>query len=103
MPVMNGFEATREIRKVERENGMSWSAGSDGVVTTGGCQIVALTGLGSEHSRQEAFSSGTNLFLTKPVKLAAIKRVLNERRALKHDRWRSESTTSFVEVEEASG
>jgi len=69
MPVMNGFEATREIRKVEREAGMG-----------AGCQIVALTGLGSEVSRQEAFVSGTNLFLTKPVKLGEIKRLLSEER-----------------------
>lgn len=42
-----------------------------------GCQIVALTGLGSESSRQEAFSSGINLFLTKPVKISEIKDVLS--------------------------
>jgi len=29
--------------------------------------IIALTGLGSATSQQEAFSSGVNLYLTKPV------------------------------------
>jgi CheY-like chemotaxis protein len=70
MPIMNGFEATREIRKFEKETGME------------GCQIVALTGLGSEMSKQEAFTSGTNLFLTKPVKLGDIKKLLSEKAAV---------------------
>jgi CheY-like chemotaxis protein len=65
MPVMNGFEATREIRKFEKEEKVSCAA-----------RIAALTGLGSENSRQEAFASGTNLFLTKPVKLGEIKKLL---------------------------
>jgi signal transduction histidine kinase/CheY-like chemotaxis protein len=66
MPVMNGFEATREIRRFEKEEKVSCSA-----------RIAALTGLGSEMSRQEAFASGTNLFLTKPVKLGEIKKLLD--------------------------
>jgi CheY-like chemotaxis protein len=65
MPVMNGFEATREIRKVEKEEKVLCAA-----------RIAALTGLGSEVSRQEAIASGTNLFLTKPVKLGEIKKLL---------------------------
>jgi signal transduction histidine kinase/CheY-like chemotaxis protein len=65
MPVMNGFEATREIRKFEKEEKVCCAA-----------RIAALTGLGSEVSRQEAFASGTNLFLTKPVKLGEIKKLL---------------------------
>jgi CheY-like chemotaxis protein len=65
MPVMNGFEATREIRRFEKDEKVSSSA-----------RIAALTGLGSSESRQEAFASGTNLFLTKPVKLAEIKKLL---------------------------
>jgi signal transduction histidine kinase/CheY-like chemotaxis protein len=66
MPVMNGFEATREIRRCEKEEKVSCAA-----------RIAALTGLGSEQSRQEAFASGTNLFLTKPVKLGEIKKLLD--------------------------
>ena len=64
MPVMNGFEATREIRRFEKDEKVC------------AARIAALTGLGSEMSKQEAFASGTNLFLTKPVKLGEIKKLL---------------------------
>ncbi|KFA53335.1 hypothetical protein S40293_06679 [Stachybotrys chartarum IBT 40293] len=65
MPVMNGFEATRQIRQVEKDLGMV------------GCRIVVLTGLSNEQSRKEAFASGTDLFLTKPVSLAKVRTLLS--------------------------
>ncbi|KAJ4265339.1 hypothetical protein NW762_004624 [Fusarium torreyae] len=64
MPVMNGFEATREIRKIE--------AGA----ATPRCAVFALTGLASQEAQEEAFLSGIDLFLTKPIKLAEIKQIL---------------------------
>jgi signal transduction histidine kinase/DNA-binding NarL/FixJ family response regulator len=67
MPVMDGFTATREIRAYEREMKLPPS------------KIVALTGLGSAASRQEAFASGTNLFLTKPVRLQEVRKLLVKR------------------------
>jgi CheY-like chemotaxis protein len=48
---------TREIRALERKQGL--------LPTT----IIALTGLASTKTEQEAFASGANLFLTKPVQL----------------------------------
>lgn len=82
--LINAQEATREIREIERENNMVVASPNSCVTEedpnntqAGGCQIVALTGLGSEDSRQEAHSSGTNLFLTKPVKLGEVKRLLS--------------------------
>ena len=39
-------------------------------------KIVALTGLGSQLSQQEAFSSGINMYWTKPVKLGALTALL---------------------------
>ena len=68
MPVMTGLEASREIRKFERESGVE-------PVT-----IVALTALASEGVQQEAFASGIDLFMTKPVRLKELERVIDERR-----------------------
>ncbi|KAG5917208.1 hypothetical protein E4U53_004228, partial [Claviceps sorghi] len=67
MPVMDGFEATRHIRTMEAERGLHR------------CTIFALTGLASADAQQEAFSSGIDLFLTKPVKLAELSQILSAR------------------------
>jgi signal transduction histidine kinase/CheY-like chemotaxis protein len=64
MPVMNGFEATRQIRQLEKAAGVA------------ACRIVMLTGLGSDTNRDEAFSNGADLFLTKPVKLEKVAELL---------------------------
>jgi signal transduction histidine kinase/CheY-like chemotaxis protein len=66
MPVMDGFQATREIRQIESE------------AKATRCKIVALTGLSSESSRNEAFVNGSDLFITKPVKLGMVKQLLAE-------------------------
>ncbi|KAL7922799.1 putative histidine kinase/response regulator [Trichoderma austrokoningii] len=67
MPVMDGFEATRRIRAYEREHQLK------------PCVIFALTGLASESAQQEAFGSGVDLFLTKPVKLKELGMILRSR------------------------
>lgn len=67
MPVMDGFEATRHIRSTEMEKGLHR------------CTIFALTGLASADAQQEAFTSGIDLFLTKPVKLAELSQILSAR------------------------
>ncbi|THX36512.1 hypothetical protein D6D10_06599 [Aureobasidium pullulans] len=66
MPVMDGFEATRQIRAFER--------GQDITPAT----IIALTGLGSAEAQEEAFVSGIDLFLTKPIKLDKLTKNLND-------------------------
>lgn len=67
MPVMDGFESTRLIRRFEKEQHLQRS------------HIFALSGLASESAQQEAFASGIDLFLTKPVKLKELNRILAER------------------------
>jgi CheY-like chemotaxis protein len=66
MPVMTGLEASREIRNFERENDLE-------PVT-----IVALTALASESVQQEAFASGIDLFLTKPVRLRELGAIIEQ-------------------------
>lgn len=67
MPNMDGFESTRLVRAFEREKHLPR------------CQIFALTGIASESAQQEAFASGIDLFLTKPVKLKELNRILEEK------------------------
>ncbi|KAJ3957415.1 hypothetical protein N0V92_006030 [Colletotrichum tropicale] len=67
MPIMDGFEATREIRIFEARKNMPR------------CQVFALTGLASASAQEEAFASGIDLFLTKPVKLKELSKILQTR------------------------
>ncbi|KAK2471101.1 hypothetical protein H9L39_17332 [Fusarium oxysporum f. sp. albedinis] len=67
MPIMDGLEATRLIRKFERENHLK-------PVT-----IIAITGLATDGARDEAFASGLDVFLTRPVSLGQLVPVLNQR------------------------
>ncbi|EFQ26875.1 hsp90-like protein [Colletotrichum graminicola] len=64
MPVMDGFEATRRIRAIEAEQCLTR------------CHIFALTSLASASAQQEAFASGIDLFLTKPVRLKELSKIL---------------------------
>ena len=50
MPVMNGFEACREIRKVRRD-----------------LPVVMMTGMDDVHSIKQAYDAGATDFITKPV------------------------------------
>lgn len=68
MPRMDGLEATRKIRAFEQGNGMEAS------------KVIALTGLASAEAQQEAFSSGVDQFMTKPVRLRELGEVLAGRR-----------------------
>jgi signal transduction histidine kinase/CheY-like chemotaxis protein len=65
MPVMNGFDATRNIRSHEQ---------AKGIIPV---MIVALTGLGDESSEKEAFACGMDKFWRKPVKLGRVTTLLN--------------------------
>ncbi|KJX98408.1 sensor histidine kinase/response regulator like protein [Zymoseptoria brevis] len=65
MPVLNGFEATRQIRGFEQRRGIPPAT------------IIALTGLGSASAQHEAFDSGVDLFLTKPVRLKELTKILD--------------------------
>ena len=71
MPIMNGFEATQEIRKLE------WMEEERGVpVRKMPAMIVALTGVASGEDQQEAFASGVDDFMTKPVSFKEVGKLL---------------------------
>ncbi|KAI0860608.1 hypothetical protein F4860DRAFT_478956 [Xylaria cubensis] len=69
MPVMGGLESSRKIREFERSQRLQSTT-----------IIVALTGLASSDSQQEAFASGMNLYLTKPARLKEVADVINRKR-----------------------
>jgi PAS domain S-box-containing protein len=57
MPVMNGLEATREIRKID---------GNDQII------IIGLSANVFEEDQKKALESGMNDYLTKPIRLTAL-------------------------------
>ncbi|OBT74551.1 hypothetical protein VF21_07570 [Pseudogymnoascus sp. 05NY08] len=87
MPVLNGFDATRQIRaiegsrqkKIERKS----DRGEDGSNDKGleklktPAFVIALTGLASSQDQSEAFASGVDLFLTKPVAFKEVGKLLD--------------------------
>ncbi|KAI4652412.1 hypothetical protein J4E93_002614 [Alternaria ventricosa] len=78
MPVMDGMSATRAIREYEQSNNLPR------------CSIVALTGLASSSAKLEAWSSGIDHFMTKPVNFKALGELLKSDEARRHARARNE-------------
>ncbi|MFT6258417.1 MAG: signal transduction histidine kinase/CheY-like chemotaxis protein [Rickettsiales bacterium] len=60
MPIMDGFEATRKIRKIEKGNSKNKALDP----TT----IIALTANVAEKDRRKCFKSGMDEFLSKPIR-----------------------------------
>ena len=56
MPVKDGFEATREIRRLEQKQGL------------GKTPIIALTASVIDDDIQRCFDSGMDAYLAKPVR-----------------------------------
>jgi CheY-like chemotaxis protein len=73
MPIMDGFEATRRIREIERE----YNRQLPPTEPPQNCLIIALTGLASDRDQKEAFRSGVDLYITKPVSFAKVSKLLN--------------------------
>jgi len=66
MPVMNGYQATEQIRRWEREGGKVH------------LPIVALTANAFEDNRQRCLAVGMDDFLAKPVNMNLLVAVLNK-------------------------
>lgn len=82
MPIMSGIDSTRHIRRFEKEEGLEPT------------RLIALTGAANPSTRQEAFSSGIDLFLTKPVPMRELRGMLEE---LRRDLTRILEETGGVE------
>jgi CheY-like chemotaxis protein len=74
MPGMDGLEATREIRKLEKKR----VAELGEETAPAPALIVALTGLANGRDQSDAFASGVDLFMTKPTKFMEIGNLINE-------------------------
>jgi CheY-like chemotaxis protein len=68
MPVMDGMSATRAIREYEREHDLPRAC------------VIALTGLASATARLEAWSSGVDHYVTKPINFKALHKLLKTER-----------------------
>jgi len=65
MPVMNGYEATKEIRRMEKKELAS-------------IPIIAMTANAFEEDKQEALKSGMNGHIAKPIDIEVLLNVLRE-------------------------
>ncbi|KAJ4321249.1 hypothetical protein N0V94_002988 [Neodidymelliopsis sp. IMI 364377] len=73
MPVMDGMSATRAIRQYEQEYNVPR------------CCIIALTGLASASAKLEAWNSGIDHFMTKPVNFKALEKFLKKEEARREE------------------
>ncbi|CAJ2502073.1 Uu.00g049260.m01.CDS01 [Anthostomella pinea] len=67
MPRLDGMAATQQIRAHERDQNLK------------ACAVFALSGLASTSAQKDAFESGIDLFLTKPVRLQELDDILSTR------------------------
>ena len=65
MPVMNGYEATKAIRALERED-------------AGKIPIIAMTANAFVEDEKEALEAGMNVHVAKPIDIELLKKVIRQ-------------------------
>jgi len=75
MPIMDGFEATKEIREFENKSGQN------------NIKIVALTANAMQGDREKCLDIGMNDYLTKPYNIVSLHKVLSQ--------WLTETETNI--------
>lgn len=65
MPVMNGYDATRAIRALEREDART-------------IPIIAMTANAFAEDEKEALDAGMNVHLAKPIDIELLKQVISQ-------------------------
>ncbi|KAF2999289.1 hypothetical protein E8E13_004253 [Curvularia kusanoi] len=85
MPIMNGFEATRQIREIEAEH----NARLTELQTPHHSLIIALTGLASVRDQKEAYTAGVDSYIMKPVSFAKLTTLL--------EKWMADGTVAEAE------
>ncbi|KAH9876097.1 hypothetical protein J1614_003976 [Plenodomus biglobosus] len=90
MPVMDGMSATRAIREFERQRNIPR------------CSIIALTGLVSASAKLEAWSSGIDHFMTKPINFKALAELLRKEEMTRQERRTDGGRRDVGTIQEAS-
>lgn len=78
MPVMDGYTATKEIRRLERGRGNGWRT-----------PVVALTADAMTDNQQKCFDAGMDDFISKPISFDAINRMLQRCAVMKAEQLQS--------------
>ncbi len=73
MPVCDGFESTRMIRKLEQQRKQE----SSGAAAFRPANIIAFTGLASEADQKKAFAAGIDHFVTKPLRFQDFRKLVS--------------------------
>ncbi|KAF1933545.1 CheY-like protein, partial [Didymella exigua CBS 183.55] len=72
MPIMDGFEATRQVRRIEAEYNSHLSPSQ----APHHSLIIALTGLASVTDQKKAYMAGVDSYIMKPVSFAKLTKLL---------------------------